>query len=148
MSLSVFPMTIREANALVRSWHRHHAPVHAARFAIGVADDQRVCGAAIVGNPVARERADGFTAEVLRCVTDGTRNACSALYAACWRAWRAMGGTRLGTYVLASEEGTSLRAAGWTCLYQTSARTAGWDTPSRPRVSGPQEAKTLWEMKG
>ena len=54
-------------------------------------------------------------AEVLRCcVRDGApKGACSFLYACCWRAWRAMGGTRLVTYTLQSESGASLRGAGW-----------------------------------
>ena len=139
-------MTRDGANELVRQFHRHHKPVHAHRFAIGLRMEGRFVGAAIVGNPVARSYADGFTAEVLRLVTDGTPNACSRLYAACWRAWRAMGGTRLVTYVLASETGTSLKASGWQVVHETKHRAKGWDTPSRPRNSGPQVAKTLWEM--
>jgi hypothetical protein len=135
-----------EANRLVGQWHRHHRPVVGHRFSIGVENEGRICGAAIVGRPVARMLDDGFTAEVTRCVTDGTKNACSMLYAACWRAWRAMGGTRLITYTLASETGTSLNASGWKALYQTANRPQGWDTPGRPRVPNPQQPKTLWEV--
>ena len=143
--MSPTPITIRRANALVAEWHRHHRPVHGALFAIGMEDGGSLVGAAIVGRPVARALQDGRTAEVVRCVTDGTRNACSALYAACWRAWRAMGGHRLITYTLATEPGTALRAAGGRELYSTKDRPRGWDTPARPRSSGPQVAKTLWE---
>ena len=50
------------------------------------------------------------------------------------------------TYVLASEKGTSVKAAGWKELYTTKARPRGWDTPIRPRTSVSQEAKTLWEI--
>ena len=144
--LSVVPLTLAEANGLVARWHRHHRPVVGHRFSIGVQDgDGELHGAAIVGRPVARAIDHHTTAEVTRCVTDGTPNACSMLYAACWRAWRAMGGQRLITYVLASESGGSLKASGWRMLYQTAARAKGWDTPSRPRTSGPQVGKTLWE---
>jgi hypothetical protein len=48
---------------------------------------------------------DGFTAEVTRLATDGTKNVCSLLYAACWRAARALGYRKLITYILASEPG-------------------------------------------
>lgn len=64
------------------------------------------------GRPVARHLDDGWTLEVNRLCTDGTRNACSMLYAAAWRAARAMGYKRLIPYILDTESGTSLRAAG------------------------------------
>lgn len=146
MSLRVVPLRLKTANALVLRWHRHHKPTVGGLFAIGAADGPELVGAVIVGRPVARHLDDGTTAEVTRCVTDGTPNACSLLYAAAWRAWRAMGGHRLITYTLAAETGTSLRAAGWRVLYQTSERPQGWDTPSRRRRSGSQAAKTLWEV--
>lgn len=144
--MNACPLTIRAANEMVAAWHRHHRPVHGALFAIGMEHDGQIVGAAIVGRPVARMLQDGRTAEVVRCVTDGTKNACSALYAACWRAWRAMGGQRLVTYTLATEPGSSLRAAGWRSLYSTKGRPGGWNVPSRPRNSGPQAPKTLWEV--
>ena len=52
--------------------------------------------------------------EVIRLVTDGTHNACSMLYGAAARAGAALGFIRIQTYILDSEPGTSLRAAGWT----------------------------------
>jgi hypothetical protein len=67
------------------------------------------------------------------------------LYGAAWRATKALGYRRLITYTLATEPGTSLRASGWTALYQTPGRS--WDCPSRPRVdSHPLGQKTLWEV--
>lgn len=86
---------------------------------------------------------DGWTLEVNRCCTDGTPNACSMLYAACWRATRALGYRRLITYTLTSEPGTSLKAAGWKVIGQTKGRS--WDTPSRPRVTVNPQDRTLWE---
>ena len=146
MSLALQPLSLRAANELVISLHRHHKPVRGHLFAIGAVEDGVLVGAAIVGRPVPRAYQDGFTAEVTRLVTDGTPNACSMLYAACWRAWRAMGGRRMGTYILLSEPGTSLQAAGWRWLYNTKSRPRGWDTPSRRRSSGPQGAKQFWEV--
>jgi hypothetical protein len=146
--VNLVPLTLAAANDFVAAHHRHHRPVVGHRFSIGAQDGGVLVGAAIVGRPVARHLDDGFTAEVTRLVTDGTKNACSMLYAACWRAWRAMGGHRLITYTLASESGESLRAAGWKVLYQTKERPKGWDTPSRRRASGEQVAKQLWEAQG
>ena len=37
------------------------------------------------------------------------------LYAAAWRAAQAMGYRKIITYILDTESGTSLRAAGWSC---------------------------------
>lgn len=70
-------------------------------------------GVAIVGRPVARMLQDGYTCEVTRLCTDGTRNACSKLYAAARQAAIAKGYVRGVTYILGAETGASLRAAGW-----------------------------------
>ena len=143
--LCVVPCELREANAFVAQHHRHHKPVVGHKFSVAVADELgTVRGVAIIGRPVARGRQDGWTLEVTRVATDGTPNACSALYAAAWRAVRAMGYRRLGTYTLASEPGTSLRAAGWRVIHEVEGRS--WSCPSRPRVDQhPTTDKTLWE---
>lgn len=87
---------------------------------MGASRDGEVIGVAIVGRPVARLLAcDPFTAEVTRLCTDGTRNACSMLYSATWRASRALGYHRLVTYTLQEEGGASLRAAGWRVVGET-----------------------------
>ena len=144
--LQIVPLDLAEANELVRRWHRHHKPVVGHKFSIGIVGDElNVVGACIVGRPVARKLDTGWTLEVLRVSTDGTKNACSALYAAAWRAARAMGYRRLITYTLASEPGTSLRAAGW----KTIGTTAGgsWSRQSRPRVDKhPLGQKRIWEI--
>ena len=87
---------------------------------------------------------DGWTAEVSRCCTDGTRNACSILYAAAWRAVRALGYRKLITYTLPEEGGASLRAAGWKCIGETGGGT--WNRAARPRVDTyPLQVKLRWE---
>lgn len=146
MSLQVVPLTLSEANALVERWHRHHAPVVGHKFSIGCAEGDRVCGAACVGRPVARRLDDGWTLEVNRCVTDGTRNACSILYGAAWRAAKALGYRRLITYTLPQEGGASLRGAGWRLVGMAGG--GNWNVPSRPRVDTAETLrgqKTLWE---
>ena len=72
-------------------------------------------GVAITGRPVSRYLDDGLTLEVNRLCTDGTRNACSFLYGAAARAAKAMGYRKIITYILDTEDGASLRAAGWSC---------------------------------
>jgi hypothetical protein len=146
LRLGLVPITLTEAREYVSQHHRHHKTTVGGRFAIGAGYGSEIVGVAIVGRPVARALNDGWTAEVTRLCTDGTRNACSFLYAAAWRSWRAMGGRRLVTYTLPSEGGVSLRAAGWVVVGEVKGRE--WDTPSRPRVeaAGVQTLDKLrWE---
>jgi len=141
----VVPCSLDEANAFVAQKHRHHGEVQGAKFAIAVADESGVRGVAIVGRPVARLLDDGWTLEVTRLCTDGAKNACSMLYAACWRAAREMGFKRLVTYILNSESGVSLSAAGWKCVGSAGGGT--WNRGSRPRVDKhPTQAKLRWEI--
>jgi hypothetical protein len=143
--LQIVPCSISDANAFVRQHHRHHRPVHEARFAIAAARNDKVVGVAIVGNPVARLLADGWTAEVVRLTTDGTRNCCSMLYRACWRICRNMGYRKLITYTLPEEGGSSLRGAGFRCLGVCGGGT--WDRRLRPRVDKhPTQGKLRWEV--
>lgn len=90
-------MTLTEANAYVERNHRHSVPTVGHKFSIGAAVGDEIVGVAIVGRPVARGLDDGWTLEVLRVCTDGTRNAPSMLYRTCWRASRAMGYRKLVT---------------------------------------------------
>lgn len=158
MKLTIVPMTTDEANAFILSYHRHSKP-RMAKFAIGVSNGELV-GVALVGRPVARELQDGTTAEVLRCcvtneiepATDsrGARHAngvASMLYAACWRAWRAMGGRRLVTYTLQSEGGASLRGAGAKVIAELPPRDPkAWQSrPKREWIPVVGQAKFRWE---
>lgn len=113
--LTLTPVSLAEANAFVAQHHRHHKPVVGHKFSIGCTADGRLVGVAIVGRPVSRYLDNGLTLEVNRLCTDGTKNACSTLYAAAWRAARAMGYQKIITYTLDTENGASLRAAGWIC---------------------------------
>ena len=147
MSLSLVPgLPLREANAFVEQHHRHHDPARGCLFCLAVESEGKIVGVAIVGRPVARMvAAEGYTAEVVRLATDGTRNACSILYAAAWRAWRAMGGRRLITYTLPEEGGASLRAVGWRCLGERGG--GSWSREARPRVdTHPLQTKIGWEV--
>ncbi len=144
MKLRAVPMTLEEANTFVAGHHRHHQPVAGHKFSIGAAKGEAVVGVCIVGRPVSRHRDDGMTLEVTRLCTDGTRNACSFLYGAAARACFALGYGRIGTYILASEPGTTLAAAGWRLIGEVPGRS--WSVPSRPRVdTHPLQSKLLFE---
>ena len=144
MKLTACPIDLAEANAFVTQHHRHHVPVIGHKFSIGASLGDLIVGVVIVGRPVARGRDDGMTLEVTRLATDGTRNACSFLYGAAARATFALGYSRIGTYILASEPGTTLKAAGWRLIGEVRGRS--WDCQSRPRVDKhPTQDKLLWE---
>lgn len=144
-SLTVVPLTLKTANEHVAKLHRHHKPSVGHKFSIGVKDYEGILrGVAIMGRPVARMRDDGLTLEVARLCTDGYPNACSCLYGAARRIAKEMGYRRLGTYILESEPGVTLKAAGWKEVGRTSGGT--WSRPSRGRVdAAPTCPKVLWE---
>lgn len=129
--LDIVPLTLKKANNFVAEFHRHNGRTarNGGKFAIGVSDGTELLGVAIVGNPLSATFMDGYTAEVLRCcVRDhAPKGACSKLYAACWRAWRAMGGRKLITYTLQGESGSSLRGAGWAVVGESHGVRPGWN---------------------
>lgn len=144
MKLIAVPIDLAEANAFIKQHHRHHGEVVGHKFSIGASIGDEIVGVVIIGRPVARLRDDGLTLEVTRLCTDGTRNACSFLYGAAARAAFALGFKRIGTYILASEDGASVKAAGWRLI----GRSAGgsWSRPSRPCVDKhPLQPKLLFE---
>ena len=144
MSLQLTPITQREAFAFVQEHHRHHRPPRGSILQVAVSRDENIVGVAIVGRPVSRMLQDGWTAEVIRVATDGSRNACSKLYGAAWRAVRALGYKRLITYTLPEEGGASLRGAGFTLV--GSAGGGSWSRQDRPRVDlHPTQVKFRWQ---
>lgn len=144
--LEIVPISQKEANRFVAKHHRHRKPVVGSVFQIALANDGEIVGVAIVGRPVARWFDNGWTLEVNRCCTNGEKNACSKLYAACWRVARELGYRRLITYILHSEPGTSLVAAGWKCLGEAGG--SPWNHKKRLRIEHyPIEGKLLFEAQ-
>lgn len=145
--MKVVPCTIQRAKEIVRQYHRHNKPPVSGLFAIGAAHEGKLIGVAIVGRPVARALDDGETAEVTRtCTLPGApKGAVSFLYAACRRAARTHGYSKVITYTLQSESGASLRGAGWQMELELKPR-SGWDTPARRREAGTVDntAKLRW----
>ncbi len=145
--LRVVPLELSEANGLVLLWHRHHKPSQGHRFSIGCIEQStgRLCGAAIVGRPVARLAGHPRDVlEVVRLVTDGTKNACSCLYAAAARTGKELGYLSIQTYILEEEHGVTLRASGWIC--EGIAGGGQWKhTDGKPRrTDQPTGMKTRW----
>jgi hypothetical protein len=78
-------ISVKEAEAFLKSHARHYkAPVEPI-CAIGVADSEGLHGAAVLGR---RKDGDG---ELNHIYCDGASQAYSLLYGACWRALKALG---------------------------------------------------------
>ena len=111
------PVTFRQANEFIKQYHRHNTVSQGCKFCVSVVDENGVMrGVAIAGRPVSRHLDDGYTCEIVRLCTDGTKNCCSKLYAACCHIAREMGYRKMITYVLMSETGSSLLASGFTLV--------------------------------
>ena len=142
--LELTPISLAEANAYVSKFHRHHKAVQGHKFSIGCSENGKLVGVVIVGRPVSRHLDNGVTLEVTRLCTDGTKNACSMLYGAAARAAKAMGYKKIITYILESESGVSLKAAGWQCFGITGGKQ--WMGVRKPPVPlYPQEMKYRYE---
>ena len=138
------PIDFDEAREFIRRFHRHHLPPQGWKFGLAATKEEQIIGVATVGLPVSRMLNDGWTLEVTRNCTDGTKNACSFLYGAARRAAFALGWRRIITYIGKDEPGISLVAAGWRCL---GLRGGGnWNRKSRVRIAKhPIGQKLLWE---
>lgn len=145
----VVPAELSEANAFVALHHRHHQPVVGHRFSLALVDEGgRVVGVLIAGRPVSRgSGSPRQVLEVTRLATDGTRNACSTLYAAAARAARAMGYERIQTYTLPEEGGASLRASGWENEGLAGGRQWRHADGKPRRTDQPTSVKTRWSRR-
>ena len=131
----VRPVSLRIAREYVAQHHRHSRPPVGHLWSLGLWEGDILHAVAVVGRPVARHLDDGETVEVTRLASDGTRNACSQLYAASAREARRRGYKRIITYTREDEPGTSLVAAGWVRDGTSPGRQ--WTCPSRPRAHDP-----------
>lgn len=145
--LHVTPISFAAAKQWITDHHRHHGPVVGDKYRVAVSDAEGIVGVAQVGRPKARMLDDGTVLEVVRVavIEDPARakNAVSLLLSRCARAAEALGFARIVTYILESESGASLLAAGW----RMEAVTGGgeWSRPSRRRPPSEQPGKkTRW----
>lgn len=146
-SIDVALCSLADAQRLVKCFHRHHGKVAGHKFSLKARMLNVIrtieAGVAIVGRPVSRHLDDGQTLEITRLATSSQPNVASKLLASAAREAKRRGFLRIITYTLASESGTSLRAAG----YEIDAQTKGgsWNVPSRARVDKhPTGPKTRW----
>lgn len=137
--LTLRPWTVRKSDALafVEGTHRRLPDIQGAMWCVTVRNGSPgrdgVVGVALVGHPSQTQTNEEY--EHLRvtrvAVVEGYQNACSMLYAACWRAARAMGALRMDTFTHGDERGASLKAAGWIPAGMTAGGEYG--RKSRPR---------------
>ncbi len=133
LGIRLKPITFKQASAFIKDYHRHHSPARGWKYGVSVVNDEGdLVGVGIAGRPVSRILDDGTTLEVIRCCTTGTKNVASMLYGALWRAAKALGYRKMVTYILTSETGTSLKAAGW--VEVADIRGKSWNSKQRRRV--------------
>lgn len=109
---------LAEANMFVSDHHRHHAATVGHKFSLGAFDENGwLHGVAIVGRPVCWRLDARGAWEVNRLCSTG---------------YPRRGGKWILTYILVSEPGTSLKAAGWHRTITTPGKP--WGNKNRPRV--------------
>lgn len=145
IKLYLQPISLKAAGEFINKFHRHHKAPRGCKFCIAVNDGVSIRAVAIIGRPVSRHLDDGYTLEVTRLCSDGTPNACSMLLGSAWRAARALAYRRLISYLLASEAGTVMLAAGWQVIGERGG--GAWSRAARPRKDfHPLERKMLYQM--
>lgn len=148
-SKKIRPITLKVANDFVKAHHRHHDSVTGCKFAIGLYKQKKgkneLIGVAICGRPVSRYLDNGTTLEINRlCVTE-KGNSCSMLYSACCRIAKEMGYEKIITYILRSENGSSLKASGF-ILENDNCGGICWngDRQNKKDKIPPKEMKQRW----
>lgn len=148
--LQLAEISFAEACSFIGTHHRHCEPPVGWKFGAAVHNGDELVGVMTVGRPVSAALAKQGCIEVNRvCVKDCrprdlVKNACSMLYGfACREAFQ-RGFRRVITYTLASERGTSLRAAGFRPVARS--RGGSWSRKGRIRSAKTStEPKVRWE---
>ncbi len=150
--LEIRPITLADAKWFVKLLHRHNDPPVGHKFSVACYRNSELVGVAMAGRPIARMIDSKRTLEVNRTCTDGSRNVNSMLYAAVWRAAKALGYLRCITYIQGEETGASLKAAGWIKVRDLPAR-GSWAECSVQRkdkqdpVGTGGVARQLWHIE-
>jgi len=139
--MNVVRVELKEANEFIESNHRHHKKVLSHRFSLGVQNKGSLIGVAICGRPVCRKTDQKMVLEVTRLCTDGTKNACSFLYARAAKIATLMGFEKIQTFILESENGSSLMASGWS--FESVTKVGNWNSRDNRReeehLKGPKK---------
>ncbi|KZX57745.1 hypothetical protein A3709_19165 [Halioglobus sp. HI00S01] len=134
--LSVGSVDFSTACEFIAKHHEHHQPPRGWRWGHAIYNGSDLIGVATVGRPVARMISGETTVEINRLAVRRdmgrlTWNACSKLYAEAAKEAKKRGYERIITYILESEQGATLKAAGWDLERITQG--GSWNSPSRPR---------------
>jgi len=144
----IIPVSLKDANKFVETFHRHSKPVVFHKFSLGLLFKEKIIGVIIVGRPVARALDNGLNVEINRCcILEGYKNANSFLYARAKKICQLMGYQKIITYTLHGEEsGSSLRAI--KAKQEIITKSDQWDTPSRKRIFNElyNKKKIRWEL--
>jgi hypothetical protein len=148
--LELRPVSFADAKEFIRTHHRHCDPPVGWKYGAALFNGDELVGVVTAGRPVSRVLAAKGCIEVTRvCVKDLhphalVANACSMLYGYACREAFERGYSRVVSYTMRHESGTSLRAAGFYPV--TKSRGGTWSRRDRPRkaqkASGP---KVRWE---
>ena len=152
MQFKAKPMTLKMVNEFVEKNHRHNKKVTGHRFSIGAEFDNVLVGVAICGRPIARKIDQEDTLEVTRlCVIDkAPHNLCSFLYSRCCQIWKLMGGNKVITYTLETEDGASLKASNFKHVSTTRyyVNNKGWPTRKNIEKQNTEKINKLrWEYQ-
>lgn len=142
--IKAVPLSIQDAKAYVEANHRHHKAAAGDKYRIGAAINGELVGVVQVGRPVSRMLDDGKTLEVIRLCTTGDKDVCSFLYSRAARVAKELGYSKIITYILDTEPGTSLKASGWHCE-QADVGGGSWHRQSRPRTMKEEQISLLSE---
>jgi hypothetical protein len=148
--LELRPVSFAEAKDFIRVHHRHCDPPVGWKYGAALLNGGELVGVVTAGRPVSRVLAAKGCIEVTRvCVKDLrphalVANACSMLYGYACREAFERGYSRVVSYTMGNESGSSLRAAGFYPVAKS--RDGSWSRRGRPRkarkASGP---KVRWE---
>lgn len=133
--LVALPTDQAEAFAFVGLHHRHLKDVllPGCRYALAIARDGEMVGAAVMGRPIAQKTSakPGIMEIARTCVLAGVMGGNSKLYRMCSNIAAELGYWKIQTFTLESESGVSLRAAGFFLE-----RPASEDSERRPNQWG------------
>ena len=141
----------RPAFEFIDRFHRHNVAPAGWKFGGGIYNGPDLVAVVTVGRPgSAALQAQGCIEITRVCVNPGLPkgivwNACSMAYGwACREVKKRLPQRRIITYTLLTEEGTSLKAAGFSRTFLS--KGGSWDRPGRPRTDkAPTERKWRWE---
>lgn len=120
---TLYPLTKKEADKMIRDWHSHHKPSVGWKFGVGAKVLDEPVGCVIVGRPSAQALDDGYTWEVTRlCCRGGDANVASKLLAAACDASFAQGVRLMISYTRQDEPGTCYKASSWVAVAEVTGK--------------------------